>query len=267
MATAMNLNAVQKIAARKIFELTGKDMSNPRDYNEVKRHVIARNNRITAGWGKQHELFQNYEYINGSLFSGGQRIDFNFKNWKPDMQKSNPNLAKEVGRRVFALAKEMVNTPVKVLLVGPPGVGKTSLAMATLNFMANDGFSVMTVSTMELAHLMDSRYEASDIKDRLMYLEKLMKTADVLLLDDLGSEGGMKSNVTPVRKDMQELLFRVANARIDLKRNEPIHSMIVTTNCTSDELAQMYNSKIISRIVPHNRHQIVNFNGLKDVRK
>lgn len=267
MATAMNLNAVQKIAARKIFELTGKDMSNPRDYNEVKRHVIARNNRITAGWGKQHELFQNSEYINGSLFSGGQRIDFNFKNWKPDMQKSNPNLAKEVGRRVFALAKEMVNTPVKVLLVGPPGVGKTSLAMATLNFMANDGFSVMTVSTMELAHLMDSRYEASDIKDRLMYLEKLMKTADVLLLDDLGSEGGMKSNVTPVRKDMQELLFRVANARIDLKRNEPIHSMIVTTNCSSDELAQMYNSKIISRIVPHNRHQIVNFNGLKDVRK
>ena len=267
MATAMNLNAVQKIAARKIFELTGKDMSNPRDYNEVKRHVIARNNRITAGWGKQHELFQNSEYINGSLFSGGQRIDFNFKNWKPDMQKSNPNLAKEVGRRVFALAKEMVNTPVKVLLVGPPGVGKTSLAMATLNFMASEGFSVMTVSTMELAHLMDSRYEASDIKDRLMYLEKLMKTADVLLLDDLGSEGGMKSNVTPVRKDMQELLFRVANARIDLKRNEPIHSMIVTTNCTSDELAQMYNSKIISRIVPHNRHQIVNFNGLKDVRK
>lgn len=267
MATAMNLNAVQKIAARKIFELTGKDMSNPRDYNEVKRHVIARNNRITAGWGKQHELFQNSEYINGSLFSGGQRIDFNFKNWKPDMQKSNPNLAKEVGRRVFALAKEMVNTPIKVLLVGPPGVGKTSLAMATLNFMASEGFSVMTVSTMELAHLIDSRYEASDIKDRLMYLEKLMKTADVLLLDDLGSEGGMKSNVTPVRKDMQELLFRVANARIDLKRNEPIHSMIVTTNCTSDELAQMYNSKIISRIVPHNRHQIVNFNGLKDVRK
>ena len=267
MATTMNLNAVQQIAARQIFELTGKDMSNPRAYNEVKRHVIARNNRITAGWGKQHELFQNSEYINGSLFSGGQRIDFNFKNWKPDMQKSNPNLAKEVGRRVFALAKEMVNTPMKVLLVGPPGVGKTSLAMATLNFMASEGFSVMTVSTMELAHLMDNRYEASDIKDRLMYLEKLMKTADVLLLDDLGSEGGMKSNVTPVRKDMQELLFRVANARIDLKRNEPIHSMIVTTNCTSDELAQMYNSKIISRIVPHNRHQIVNFNGLKDVRK
>ena len=267
MATAMNLNAVQKIAARKIFELTGKDMSNPRDYNEVKRHVIARNNRITAGWVKQQELFQNSEYIHGSLFIGGQRIDFNFKNWKPDMQKSNPNLAKEVGRRVFALAKEMVNTPVKVLLVGPPGVGKTSLAMATLNFMASEGFSVMTVSTMELAHLMDSRYEASDIKDRLMYLEKLMKTADVLLLDDLGSEGGMKSDPQPVRKDMQEMLFRVANARLDLQRNEPVHSTIVTTNCESDELAQMYNSKIISRIVPHNRRQIVDFEGLEDVRK
>ena len=267
MQTTMNLNAIQEIAAKAILKKTGKDMHNPRDYNEVKRHVMVWRNRKQAGLGKQNVLFKNSEYINGSLFSGGQRIDFNFKNWKPDMQKSNPNLAKEVGRRVFVLAKEMVNTPMKVLLVGPPGVGKTSLAMATLNFMASEGFSVMTVSTMELAHLMDNRYEASDIKDRLMYLEKLMKTADVLLLDDLGSEGGMKSNVTPVRKDMQELLFRVANARIDLKRNEPIHSMIVTTNCSSDELSQMYNSKIISRIVPHNRHQIVNFNGLKDVRK
>lgn len=267
MATTMNLNAVQKIAAKKIFELTGKDMSNPRDYNEVKRHVIARNNRITAGWGKQHELFQNSEYINGSLFSGGQRIDFTFKNWDTAMQPKNVQGAKNVGNKCYVLAKKMVNTPMKVMLRGKPGTGKTSLAMAILNFMASEGFSVMTVSTMELAHLMDNRIEADDVKDRLFYLEKLMKTADVLLLDDLGTEGGMKKEPQPVRKDMQEMLFRVANARLDLQRNEPVHSTIVTTNCEPKDLAQMYNEKIISRIVPHNRHQIVDFEGLEDVRK
>lgn len=267
METTMNLRPVQEIAAKKIFELTGKDMRNPRDYNEVKRRMLARNNRLLAGWGKQRDLFQNTEYISGSLFSGGQRIDFAFKDWDTSMQPQNVQGAKDVGNKCYMLARQMVNTPMKVLLTGAPGTGKTSLAMATLNFMAGEGFSVMVVSTMELVHLMNNSFEASDVKDRLYYVEKLMKTADVLLLDDLGTEGGMKKDIRSVRQDMQELLFRVANARLDLKRNEPVHSTIVTTNCTTNELAQMYNEKIISRIVPHNRQQIVDFGGLQDVRK
>ncbi|MGM9908016.1 AAA family ATPase, partial [Limosilactobacillus sp.] len=250
-----------------IFKLIGKDMSNPRDYNEVKRHVAARNNRLVAGWGKQNDLFKASEYINGSLYSGDQRLDFSFKNWQTDMQPQNVAGAKSVGNKCYVLAKKMINQPMKVLLSGPPGTGKTSLAMAILNYLAGEGFTVMTVSTMELQHLLDSSYKAEDAKDKLDYTEKLMKTADVLLLDDLGTEGGMKHDIQPVRKTMQELMFRVANARLDLKRNEPVHSIIVTTNCTTDELAQMYNEKIISRLVPHNRQQIVDFNGLQDVRK
>jgi DNA replication protein DnaC len=263
----MNLNRIQEIAARQILKMTGKDMRDPRDYNEIKRRVIVRNNRIQAGWGKQHELFQNSEYFRSSLFSGGQRIDFTFKDWQPSMQSANVNLARGVGNQCYVLAKQMINQPMKVLLSGPPGVGKTSLAMAMLNYLANEGFSVMVVSTMELSHLHDDRFEASDVKDRLKYLEKMMKSVDVLLLDDLGTEGGMKKNPKSVRQDMQELLFRVANARLDLNRNEPIHSTISTTNLSTDKLAGIYNEKIISRLVPHNHSQIVEFDGLKDVRK
>lgn len=267
MTTTMTLNAYQKIAAKKILELKGKNMSDPRDYNEVKRHVIARNNRLVKGWGKQHDLFQNAEYINGSLYSGGQRLDFTFKDWKPSMQPQAVQTTKNVGNSCYLLIKQMVNTPMKVLLSGPPGTGKTSLAMAMLNFMAYEGFSVMTVSTMELAHLIDRSYKASDVEDRLNYAEKLMRTVDVLLLDDLGTEGGMKKDISSVRKDMQDLLFRVGNARLNFNRNEPIHSTIVTTNCSNEQLAQMYNPKIISRIVPHNPRQIVKFDGLRDVRR
>lgn len=263
----MALNSIQAIAAKKILELTGKDMRNPRDYNEVKRRVIARNNRITAGWGKQHELFQNVEYINNSLFSGEQRIDFSFKDWKPEIQSQNVEKARAVGNKAYLLAKQMINTPMKVMLTGDPGVGKTSLAMAMLNFMAAEGFSVMTVSTMELLHLIQNSFNASDAKDRLYYLEKLMKSADVLLLDDLGTEGGMRQNLKPVHSNMQELLFRVGNARLDFNRNEPVHSTIVTTNNSADQLAEMYNGKVISRIVPHNERQIIKFTGLRDARK
>lgn len=267
MTETMNLNSIQQIAARKIFELTGKDMSNPRDYNEVKRHVIDRNNRITAGWGKQHELFKNGEYINNSLFSGGQRLDFSFKDWKPEMQAANIDKAKYVGNKCYKLARMMINHPLKVVLSGDPGVGKTSLAMAMLNYMAAEGFSVMVVSTTELSHLLDNRYEADDVKNKLWLIEKMMKNVDVLLLDDLGTEGMNGQEVRTVRKDMSELLFRVANARLDLKRNEPVHSVITTTNCDSEKLYRLYGEKTISRLTSRNPEQIVDFSGLKNVRR
>ena len=102
-------------------------------------------------------------------------------------------------------------------------------------------------------HNYSNRYKANEL--------------DVLLLDDLGTEGGMKKNPKSVRQDMQEMLFRVANARLDFNRNEPVHSTISTTNLSTKKLAGIYNEKIISRLVPHNRSQIVDFDGLNDVRK
>lgn len=94
-----------------------------------------------------------------------------------------------------------------------------------------------------------------------------MKEVDVLLLDDFGTEGGMKGDkFSPVRKDMQELMYRVANSRFDLNTNSIVRTTIITTNNLQSELEQMYNEKLISRLIPKNKEQRLAFNKMKDVR-
>ena len=110
------------------------------------------------------------------------------------------------------------------------------------------------------------QYEKTDVKDRVEYVTKLMKTVDVLLLDDFGSESGL-GEVKIARKDLQELLFSVANSRINLQRNEVVGSTIITTNSSLDELERMYNPKLISRLLPHQSEWIVDFSQLNDVRR
>lgn len=255
----------REIIAQKIKEQSGIDVRDPKQLAQMTDHVKTwRNNRLNRA-RKQSVLHNAGEYINASLYSGNQRLDFIFKNWKPDMQ-TNRLLAREVGAKCFNLARKMVDEPCKVVLTGKPGVGKTSLATAMLNYLCDEGLTVMTVSTLELAGLMQQQYEKTDVKDRVEYVTKLMKTVDVLLLDDFGSESGL-GEVKIARKDLQELLFSVANSRINLQRNEVVGSTIITTNSSLDELERMYNPKLISRLLPHQSEWIVDFSQLNDVRR
>ncbi len=75
-------------------------------------------------------------------------------------------------------------------------------------------------STAELLRLVNEKYEAPDVRERLNYVLKDNKEkVDVLVLDDFGTEGG-KSDwcgfYKPVHKDLRTLMYDVANARWNL---------------------------------------------------
>lgn len=153
------------------------------------------------------------------------------------------------------------------MLLGPKGVGKTSIAVAMINELRTAGTNVMFVTTAELSSMMGTQYKADDIRAKLVDVERAMKEVDVLVLDDFGTEGGMQSDIKPVRKDMQELMYRVANARFDLDTNAVCKSTIITTNNTQQQLETMYNDKLISRLVPKDKQHRLAFNAMNEVRR
>lgn len=197
-----------------------------------------------------------------SIWSGDEEIKFNFADWDVSKQE-NVEKAKQVGNQAYKLAKQLMEDSFNVTLYGNSGVGKTSLAIAMMTMLRDEANkSIMVVSTAELASLLDNKYTQDDTRKRLVDIEKALKEVDVLLLDDFGTEGGAINALKPVRKDMQDYLYRVANSRISGDK-----TTIITTNNSDDQLKTMYNAKTISRLLTKNEAHMIFFRDMKDVRE
>lgn len=169
-----------------------------------------------------------------SIWSGDEEIKFNFADWDVSKQE-NVEKAKQVGNQAYKLAKQLMADSFNVTLYGNSGVGKTSLAIAMMTMLRDEANkSIMVVSTAELASL----------------------------LDNFGTEGGAINALKPVRKDMQDYLYRVANSRISGDK-----TTIITTNNSDDQLKNMYNAKTISRLLTKNKDHMIFFKNMKDVRE
>lgn len=210
---------------------------------------------------------QRYYYAM-SVWSGNIPLRFSFDNW--DIQKQpNVEQAKRLGNQAFVLANQLKNTQFNVILSGDRGVGKTSLALAIMDQLRQDGQTAMFVSTAELLRLVGDKYEAPDVRSRLIEITKAMKSVDVLVLDDFGTEGGKPSEngwYKPVHKDLQTMMYQVANGRCDFEKNEVKHATIITTNNTKKQLEEMYDRKTIDRLFSKVAgHQLL-FDEMKGVR-
>lgn len=246
------------VDVQKIIEKRGMDVSKLPTQEEIEKNFYERS--MAALNRKKARAIYRY-----SVFPGNVPAKFTFDKWRPEMQMDLQK-SRDLGNRAYKLAKQMQKAPEIVILFGPRGTGKTSLALAMLTSLRDEGQSGLFISTAELTNLMGLQYDAPDIPQRLAGIERAMKEADVLLLDDFGTEGGMKLDIKPVRRDMQELMYRVANARLDFESNSPRLSTIITTNNEMSELEHMYNSKLISRIIPKSKDCTLNFEKLTDVR-
>ncbi|KRN31120.1 ATP-binding protein [Liquorilactobacillus mali] len=204
------------------------------------------------------------KYFSMSVWPGNIPLKFDFSKWKPDLQP-NVEKAKQLGNQAYKAAKSIVSHPNNYVLAGIRGTGKTSLALAIMYQAKQEGLGVMFVSTDELSSLIGKQYDLTDVKNRLSDIERAMKETDVLILDDFGTEGGMKGAIKPVRTDMQEFMYRVANARVDFENNKAKRSTIITTNNSRQQLESMYNEKLISRLMTSNPERQLAFD-LKDVR-
>lgn len=253
------------------------------DKEAVDAYMKANDDKYVGEWNQQLKR-QKFDYVyNQSLWSGRTPIAFNFSSWD-SIKQINKHYAEEMKQKSQQLAKLMLtpdDKPFNVMLEGSPGTGKTSLAVAMIDYIRHHGYrwgyikhpdgsadkykryvDVFFLATDEMLELVYHSM-SSDIQacNRLQQVVKFAKAADVLVLDDFGTEGGMKGTIRPVHKTMQELMYDINNARFGKKFT------IVTTNNTVDELRAMYNVKLISRLIPSNSKHIIDFSGLTDFRR
>lgn len=249
--------------------------------DEVKAYMKANNDKHVGEWNQRLKR-QKFDHVyKQSLWSGRTPIAFNFSSWDSSKQIGKQN-AQQLKQKAQQLAQQMLtpdDKPFNVMLEGSPGTGKTSLAIAMIDYIRHHGYrwgytkhpdgaekykryvDVLFLATDEMLelvyHSMDGDGQA---RNQLQQVVKFAKAADVLILDDFGTEGGMKGTIRPVHKTMQELMYDINNARFGKKYT------IITTNNTVEELRAMYNVKLISRLIPTNGEHTLNFNGLTDVR-
>ncbi|QLI94510.1 ATP-binding protein [Limosilactobacillus mucosae] len=221
-------------------------------------------------WRKENARHNFNRVYRKSLWTGNQPVKFTFDDWKVDKQADKKQAA-EIGNRAWTLAKMIANGQnMNVYLAGNPGTGKTSLALAMVDKIRNEsGKTALFVSTDALAELYSRRFDDKTVQNRLYGLIDLMQgnrqlkiePVDVLVLDDFGTEGGMRTDTkSQVRVDMQKGLFSVADARFGK------FTTIVTTNNKTSELQEMYNEKLLSRLITRNPEHRLTFNGMVDVR-
>ena len=90
-----------------------------------------------AEWDRQSFLkskaesdrFKQRQWRRDSLWSGNQPLEFTFADWQPSKQR-NSQLAASLGNQAFKLSSSMKKRDFNVVMIGKPGTGKTSLALA-----------------------------------------------------------------------------------------------------------------------------------------
>lgn len=137
-----------------------------------------------------------------------------------------------------------------MLLYGASGLGKTFLLNCVAQRVLERGYSVVVISAYKLMETL-RRYlfngdGAEQVQDIL--------TCDLLAVDDLGSEPMMRGVTVGS-------IYHVVSERHNASR-----PMILTTNCSVQQLYEKYEDRIAARLCDPSRMTIIEFSG-EDVRR
>jgi DNA replication protein DnaC len=144
--------------------------------------------------------------------------DFDFK-FQPSIDQK---LVRELATGRFIASAE------NVLLFGPPGVGKSHLAIALGRCAVEAGYSVLFVTTAGLLTDLIDAHGKGDLTDRLVFYAK----PKLLIVDELG--------YLPFERQAAHLFFQLVTRRYEKG------SMIITTNQQVTQWGTVFGDDIIA---------------------
>lgn len=125
-----------------------------------------------------------------------------------------------------------------IILIGPPGVGKSHIATSLGIRVCEAGKKVLFVPAIKLIEDLEIAYQEKTLKDAFKKLSKV----DLLIIDELGH---LKLN-----KEKESLFFQLIRQRYEKK------SLIITTNLPLGSWDEIFTSKlaataVLDRLVHH----------------
>ena len=133
-------------------------------------------------------------------------------------------------------AKDFDHNSESLMLLGNAGLGKTHAALAIAGIVLEKGYDVIYVSSPDFFSRLEGLHFGSDPAGEEETLMQTAAGADLLILDDLGSEFNSAVLISS--------LYSLLNSRLGAKL-----PTIVTTNITDGALLEkLYTEKISSRL-------------------
>lgn len=140
---------------------------------------------------------------------------------------------------------------------GNVGVGKSHLSMSILKYLNSSERSCLFMDIDEMLRKLRGSFKDKESKYTEGYFVGLLTSVDYLVLDDLGAETGNIDTDKSASDFTSKILRAVMNGRQD-------KSTIITTNLSSEKLMNVYDPKLISRMMKN--IQAIVFRETKDKR-
>ncbi len=133
-----------------------------------------------------------------------------------------------------------------LVFYGESGLGKTFLCRCIAKELLDRGKTVLYVTAFDLFSLFEKEKFNKNIEDVNTEILSLTKNADLLIIDDLGTEF-----ITALSASE---LFDIINSRLLNKK-----STIISTNLSPDKLLVHYSGRIVSRL--YGEYSMIKFFG------
>ena len=158
----------------------------------------------------------------------------------------------------------LITDKAHVWLTGMTGTGKSHLAMAILwEYLSQTKYQnkAMFISVSDYVAYRKTLINIKDDKTQQEFrqLENYIKTAELVVLDDLGAENGTMEQGNSATLFNVGLISEIINARED-------KATVFTTNLSSSAIKSMYGERVYSRAMANSKDHILVFKGIPDYR-